>query len=204
MTAALSVPFAPLALAFMACGATMAFINVHLMPDMADHGVTSTAMSSAMILIGSTEIIGAFIAGLLCDRGFVRGILLAAYLLRGSAVLLLAVGPNDVVVHFFGVVFGSSYLMTVVATTVWIVESYPARVRGLLLGVLWAVHQVGAALSSQVGAVLHDHVGGYEPILYMGSVSCAISLAIVACLRSPKKRAKSAGPSDLSVLDTTD
>lgn len=162
MTAALSVPFAPLALAFMACGATMAFINVHLMPDMADHGVTSTAMSSAMIFIGSTEIIGAFIAGLLCDRGFVRGILLAAYLLRGSAVLLLAVGPNDVVVHFFGVVFGSSYLMTVVATTVWIVESYPARVRGLLLGVLWAVHQVGAALSSQVGAVLHDHVGGYE------------------------------------------
>lgn len=179
-------PFVPLALAFMACGVTMAFVDVHLIPDMNDHGVSSAALSSAMVLLGVMEIIGAFVAGILCDRGFIRSVLLSAYLFRGISILLLAVAPNDVVVQFFGIIFGSSYLMTVVATTVWIVKAYPVQVRGLLLGILWAVHQTGAAVSSQAGAALHDVLNSYEPIIYLGAALCIVSIAIVALMRGPE------------------
>ncbi|WP_426624816.1 MFS transporter [Leifsonia sp. McL0607] len=188
-------PFIPLVLAFMACGVTMAFVDVHLIPDMHDHGVAPTTVSTAMVLLGFTEIVGAFVAGFFCDRGRIRSVLLSAYLLRGASIVLLAISPNDVVIQLFGVIFGSSYLMTVVATTVWIARLYPPHVRGLLLGIMWAAHQVGAALSSQLGATLHDVLDSYDPIIYIGAAFCVVSIIIVAALREP-------APSIAAPMDT--
>ncbi|MEV0847181.1 MFS transporter [Streptomyces sp. NPDC049954] len=178
-------PFAALAAAFFACGITMAFVDVHMVPMLHDHHVGAPAVSSAMVLLGLTEVIGAFVTGMVCDRGRIRMILILAYLLRGVSVTLLAIAPNAVVVQVFGVIFGTSYLMTVVATTTWIIKLYPARVRGLLLGVLWTVHQVGAALSSQIGAVLHDGFGSYTPLMYIAAIFCLASIVLVASLREP-------------------
>lgn len=180
-------PFVGLALAFLACGVTMAFVDIHLISHLHDHSVSSGATSSAMVLLGATEVAGAFVAGIMCDRGQIRSILLAAYALRGAAMLVIAVSPSAASAQLFGVIFGASFLMTVVATTMWLVSSYPASMRGFVLGLLWAVHQIGAAVSGQLGATLRDVTGGYDAVIYTGVAMCLLSIILVAMLKSPNR-----------------
>lgn len=187
-TTLLRGPFVGLALAFLACGITMAFVDVHLISHLHDHSIPSTAMSSAMILLGVTEVAGAFVAGIMCDRGHIRSILLTAYALRGAAMLVIAVSPSVASAQVFGIVFGASFLMTVIATTMWLVSSYPASMRGLVLGLLWTVHQIGAAVSSQLGATLRDLTGSYDAVIYTGVAMCLASIILVAALKSPTRQ----------------
>ncbi|MFT4214907.1 MAG: hypothetical protein QM622_09050 [Microbacterium sp.] len=93
--------------------------------------------------------------------------------------------PTALSTQVFGVVFGASFLMTVVATTMWLVSTYPASMRGLVLGLLWTVHQIGAAISSQLGASLRDATGGYETVIYTGVAMCLVSIVLVVTLKSP-------------------
>lgn len=165
----------------------MAFVDIHLISHLHDHSVSSGATSSAMVLLGATEVAGAFVAGIMCDRGQIRSILLAAYALRGAAMLVIAVSPSAASAQLFGVIFGASFLMTVVATTMWLVSSYPASMRGFVLGLLWAVHQIGAAVSGQLGATLRDVTGGYDAVIYTGVAMCLLSIILVAMLKSPNR-----------------
>jgi predicted MFS family arabinose efflux permease len=187
LTTLLRGPFVGLALAFLACGVTMAFVDVHLISHLHDNSVSNGATSSAMVLLGVAEVIGAFIAGIACDRGHIRSILLVAYALRGTAMVIVAVSPSAASAQVFGVVFGASFLMTVVATTMWLVSSYPASMRGLVLGLLWAVHQIGAAVSSQLGASLRDITGGYDAVIYTGLAMCLVSIILVATQKNPNR-----------------
>ncbi|MGW0393153.1 MFS transporter [Streptomyces sp. NPDC003042] len=166
-----------LALAMFACGATMAFIDVHFMPLMHDHGIGQPVSSTAVAMLGVAEIAGGLLAGWLCDRGWIRAVLLSAYAVRAAAMLLVALSPSGAVAVAFGVVFGISYLATVIATTMWAARVLPVHVRGFGMGLVWAVHALGTALSSQVGALMADAMHSYTAV----TLACA-GLAAAACV----------------------
>ncbi|MEU7279010.1 MFS transporter [Streptomyces sp. NPDC045431] len=166
-----------LSLALFACGATMAFIDVHFMPLMHDHGLGHTVSSTAVALLGVFEIAGGLLAGWLCDRGWIKGVLLSAYAVRCVAMVLVALNPTGAVVIAFGVVFGVSYLATVIATTMWAARVLPVEVRGFGMGLVWTVHALGTALTSEVGAVMADATHDYSVV----ALGCA-GLAAAACV----------------------
>ncbi|MFF3323001.1 MFS transporter [Streptomyces sp. NPDC002889] len=163
-----------LALAFFSCGVTMAFIDVHFVPMVHDHGMGEATSSTAIMLLGVFEVAGGLLAGWLCDRGLIKAVLVCAYTLRGAAMLLVSVAERPVPVMVFGVVFGVSYLATVVATTMWAAGALPERVRGTGMGLVWAVHAAGTAIGSQAGATLADLTGSY-------TVATLASAALAAC-----------------------
>ncbi|MBE8471381.1 MFS transporter [Streptomyces justiciae] len=166
-----------LALAMFACGATMAFIDVHFIPLMHDHGLGHTVSSTAVALLGVFEIAGGLLAGWLCDRGRIKAVLLSAYAVRGVAMLLVALTPTGTVAIAFGIVFGISYLATVIATTMWAARVLPVEVRGFGMGLVWTVHALGTALTSEVGALMADSTHSYTPV----TLGCA-ALAAAACV----------------------
>ncbi len=183
-----------LAGAFFACGATMAFIDVHMIPYLEDMRVPAGVSSASLVLLGACEIVGSLIAGQLCDRSSVKGVLMGGYVVRGLSMFLLAIHPTTTLLLVFGAVFGASYLVTVVATSVWVLRVFPVEVKGVAMGLIWTVHQIGAALTSQFGGVVFDRAHTYVPvILTTGVVAVAASL-IVATIPGPRR-----SPSAVSV-----
>jgi predicted MFS family arabinose efflux permease len=174
-----------LVLAFIGCGTTMAFIDVHLFPHLSDHGISSSVGASGVAVLGALEIVGALVAGRLCDLGWVRATLVGAYMLRAVAMVMLLFITSPATVIGFGAVFGASYLATVVATVVWVNRVLPAGVRGTALGVLWAVHMLAVAGTSQLGAMLADLHHNYTATIIGSAVLTTASVLLVVSQSSP-------------------
>jgi len=180
--------FWKLAGAFFACGATMAFIDVHMMPFMDDMHVPADLSTTSIVLLGVFEIGGSLVAGRLCDRGMIKSVLIAGYLLRAGSLFIVTISPHGSVVIAFGVIFGVSYLFTVVATSMWVLKSFPIEIKGAVMGLIWTGHQIGAALSSQLGAFSYDATGSYVPeILGIGAVA-VLAAVLVATIPSPQSK----------------
>jgi predicted MFS family arabinose efflux permease len=177
--------FILLALAFFGCGVTMAFIDVHLIADLEMHHVPAGITSATLVILGVTEILGSLVAGHYCDQGMIKRTLIAAYALRAAAMFVIAVDPGTISALVFGAIFGTSYLMTVVATTMWVFRILPKHVRGVGMGVIWTVHSVGAALSSQLGAMLRQSTGSYTLPSLLGGFVVVLSTLIAISLAAP-------------------
>ncbi|MCX2971525.1 MFS transporter [Streptomyces sp. TRM70308] len=175
-----------LALAFFSCGVTMAFIDVHFVPMVHDHGAGHATSSSALVLLGIAEVVGGLLAGWLCDRGWIRMVLVSAYALRGVAMLTITLSLDTVPVLAFGVIFGVSYLATVVATTMWAAKVLPVAVRGTGMGLVWTVHAVGTAIGSQAGASLADLTGSYAWATTGSAMLAAASCLLIALTPGPR------------------
>lgn len=175
-----------LALAFLSCGVTMAFIDVHFVPMVHDHGLGGATSSTALVLLGAFEVAGGLLSGWLCDRGSIKAVLVGAYLLRGAAMLMAAVAEGPALIMVFGIVFGVSYLATVVATTMWAARALPAQVRGTGMGLVWAVHAAGIAFGSQAGATLADQTGSYSLAAMASAALAACSCLLVSMTPAPE------------------
>jgi len=154
--------FFVLALSFASCGATMAFIDVHLVPYWQGQEVVPSIQASSLSLLGVLELISGLLAGWLATR-FNKGALLAAfYLLRCAAVALLLVQPSTLSVYLFAIIFGASYLGTVVLTSAFCFDLYGSAIKGKVFGALFLVHQLGAMAVTQLGAMDYDRHQSYQ------------------------------------------
>ncbi|MCC9305751.1 MFS transporter [Kitasatospora sp. RB6PN24] len=189
-----AAPLRRLALAFVGCGFTMAFIDVHFVPLMTDHHMGGTVSSSAVAVLGVFEIAGSLLAGWLCDRKLVKQVLVGAYAARCLAMLLVWAAPSQAGVMLFGIVFGLSYLASVIASSLWIAQVLPAEVRGTAMGLTWMVHALGVAGGSQLGAVLRDMTGSYQMIVLICAALTAGSALIILSLGSPFQASRAPQP----------
>jgi predicted MFS family arabinose efflux permease len=188
-TALSNRPFVLLALAFGGCGVTMAFVDVHLVADMNMAGMHPTVVSSSLAILGTLEILGSLAAGRMCDRGLIKLTLMLGYAVRGVAMLLFAVTPTAATSLAFGAAFGASYMLTVVATSLWVARLLPAGSRATAMGLVWTVHSIGAAASSQLGAYAAQSLDSYTQVSLVEAVVVLGSLLLVAGLTVPAARA---------------
>jgi len=157
--------FYVLALGFMGCGATMALIDVHLVPFWQDSGVDRASMGLSLSMLGVLELVSGVAAGWLAMRLPKHLLLSGFYLVRSVAMLLLLSQTRVVSTFGFAIVFGASYLGTVVLTSAFCLDRYGARIKGQVFGALFACHQFGAFLSVQLGAAGFDRFGSYQPAI---------------------------------------
>jgi predicted MFS family arabinose efflux permease len=174
-----------LAAAFFACGASMAFIDVSMIPYLSGMGMMSGTISVATALLGAFEIAGSLVAGRLCDSGPVKRVLVAGYLIRAVAMFLIAIRPDTFTTLVFGAVFGASYLVTVVGTSIWVLRALPAGSRGVAMGIIWTVHQIGAAIFTQLAGVIFDYESTYVPVIVATGSVALIAATIVITIPSP-------------------
>ncbi|OFB41313.1 hypothetical protein CcI156_12880 [Frankia sp. CcI156] len=193
--AAANPVFLALTVAFTGCGITMAFVDVHLVTDLHEHGMSPGVVSGTLAMLGVFEILGSLAAGRRCDRGRVRQTLLVGYALRGGAMVLVAFDATVTASLAFGVIFGASYLATVVATTLWIGRVLPEGARATGLGLLWTLHSIGAALSSQLGALVADSYNSYTQVAMGEALLVGVSFLLIARLPAPRPAAVPAGAS---------
>lgn len=165
-------PYYALLFGFAGCGATMAFIDVHMVAYLQDLKLSPAQISTALVVLGVTELVGGLIAGWMCDRYPKGSVIAGFYLLRAGAMFVLFMFPSPAGVLVFSALFGLSYLGTVIGTSMYTLSLFGSHNKGFAFGFIWLSHQVGAFLSTQLGANAFDWFGDYSwTVLVTGGVA---------------------------------
>lgn len=166
-----SVPLWQINAGYFVCGMTVALYYTHLIPFATDRGYSPAAAASAFGLLSVCSAIGALLSGIASDRLGRKHILAVAYLVRGSAFVLLLLWRHDLALYVFAVIAGLSWLATPTPVTALTSEVYGLRALGTLSGISLLVHQIGGGASVWLAGVLYDTTGSYDLSFTLGAVA---------------------------------
>ncbi len=152
---------------FFVCGFHLAFIAVHLPTYLLDLGFGPALGAYALALIGLANVVGAYAAGVLGATHSKKALLSLIYLAR-SVVLLafVAVPPSTASVAVFAVLIGLLWLSTVPLTSGLVAVMFGVRNMGMLFGIVFLSHQVGAFVGVWFGGFVVDAYGSYDAVWY--------------------------------------
>jgi predicted MFS family arabinose efflux permease len=141
-------------------------------------------MGLSLSLLGVLELVSGLFTGWLAMHWKKHALLAGFYLLRSLAMLMLLAPGSELQTVGFAVVFGASYLGTVVLTSMYCFERYGAAIKGQVFGLLFLMHQVGAFAAVQLGAWGYDRSGNYQGVVTALALLTALGgLASVLGLR---------------------
>jgi MFS family permease len=179
---------------FFVCGFHIAFISVHLPPYLSDQGMSKSLAAWALSLIGLFNVIGAYTSGILGGTYPRRLLLSGIYLGRGLAFalfLLLPVTTGSVLV--FSALIGLLWLSTVPLTSGLVALMFGTRHIGMLFGVVFLSHQIGAFVGALLGGSIYESTGSYDT-MWLLCIALSVFAAVVH-LPIRERRAPSPLPS---------
>jgi MFS family permease len=174
-TALRTVAFWQLGGSFFTCGFSMALVSAHGVPMLTDHGYTPMFASWVIGVLGASSIVFTLSLGALSDRFGARPVLAAIYAGRAfifAGLFLIRDNPSAMigVAIVGGITLAGSMSMTSVLTA----DIYGRHSVGSILGVIFLVHQTGAALGSWMAGALFEATGGYGA---MFAIACVLLAA---------------------------
>ena len=179
---------------FFVCGFHIAFISTHLPPYLTDHGMSSGLAALSLSLIGLFNVIGAYSAGILGGTYPRRILLSGIYLGRGIAfALFLLVPASTVTVLLFAAALGLLWLSTVPLTSGLVALMFGTRHVGMLFGIVFLSHQVGAFAGALLGGTVYEATGNYD-LMWLLCIALSVGAAVVH-LPIDEKRAPRWAPS---------
>lgn len=163
-------------LGFFVCGFHVAFIATHFPAYLADYAVAPAVAAGALALIGLGNIAGSYLFGALGDRLVKKRVLSAIYLGRALTFTLFLLLPlSEITALAFGAVIGLLWLGTVPLTSGVVAQLFGARHLGMLYGIVFLSHQLGAFLGAWLGGAVYDRSGSYIPVW-----AAALGLSLIA------------------------
>ncbi len=172
---------------YVICGyTTSGVIETHLLPYASFCGFAPIPSATAYGLLSAVNLLGMIGIGWLTDR-MNRPLLLGLiYIIRGlTFILLLNIGTSYETLLLFAVIFGIVDYSTVPVTTSLVVSHLGLRVVGLVMGLLTAGHQLGAAVGASLAGYLFDSTSTYD-LVWSSSLVLAVIAGILAFLLKEK------------------
>jgi MFS family permease len=164
---------------FFVCGFHIAFVTTHLPPYLGDLGFSPSLAAWSVALIGLFNVIGAYTAGVLGGHTSRRLLLSGIYFSRAIAFLLFVlVPPTTFSVLLFGAALGLLWLSTVPLTSGLVALMFGTRHAGMLFGVVFLSHQVGAFAGVWLGGAIYEATGAYDAMWWI-SIALGLGAAIV-------------------------
>ena len=164
---------------FFVCGFHIAFISTHLPPYLSDLGLSTSLAAWSLSLIGLFNVIGAYSSGLLGGVYPRRLLLSGIYLGRGIAFALFVLVPATTgSVLLFSAVMGLLWLSTVPLTSGLVALMFGTRHVGMLFGVVFLSHQVGAFSGALLGGAVYERTGSYD-VMWVLCVLLSVGAALI-------------------------
>ena len=167
-----------LTLGFFVCGFHVAFITVYLPPYVNELGLPGVALPGgltvalgafAIALIGLFNVVGAYSSGVLSAKRPKQDLLSVIYFGRAVAIAVFVLSPpSSVGVLVFSAVMGLLWLSTIPPTAGLVTAMFGPRNMGLLYGVVFFSHQVGAFIGIALGGAIYDATGSYDGMWWAG------------------------------------
>ncbi len=163
---------------FFVCGFHVTFIATHLPAYITDLNMSSQLAGTALALIGGFNIIGSFACGALGDRYRKKHLLSLLYILRAVVIAGFVLAPaSETSILLFAAGIGLLWLGTVPLTSGLVAQMFGLKHMGMLFGIVFLSHQVGAFLGVWLGGKLYDATGSYDSVW-----TIAIVLGVVAAI----------------------
>lgn len=164
---------------FFVCGFHVAFIAVHLPAYLTDLGFAPAMGAYAVAVIGLFNVVGAYASGVLGATRSRKTLLSLIYLARSVVILgFVALPVSGASVLVFAALMGLLWLSTVPLTSGLVALFFGVRNMGMLFGIVFLSHQVGAFAGVWLGGWLFDVYGSYE-IVWWVAIVLGIAAAIV-------------------------
>jgi MFS family permease len=164
---------------FFVCGFHIAFISTHLPPYLTDLGFSRGLAAWSLSLIGLFNVIGAYSAGILGGQYPRRLLLSGIYLGRGVAFALFVLIPASTgTVLLFAAALGLLWLSTVPLTSGLVALMFGTRHVGMLFGVVFLSHQVGAFTGALLGGVVYERTGNYD-LMWLLCILLSVGAALI-------------------------
>ena len=163
---------------FFVCGFHVTFIGVHLPGYIGSVGLDARVAATALAVIGGANIVGTYLAGESSKRFRQKNVLSLIYLGRALLIaLLMAMPKSEWTIYGFCAVFGLVWLSTVPLTSGVVARIFGAKHLGMLFGIVFFSHQIGAFLGAWLGGVAYDATGSYNAMWY-----ASIALGLIAAV----------------------
>lgn len=176
--------FVMLSVGYFVCGFQILFISVHLPSYLQDQGISATAGSTALALIGLFNILGSYLAGLWGARFRKPLLLTGIYSLRAVLIVAFVLAPLSTwSVYLFAAGMGVLWLSTVPLTTGTVSAMFGVKNLSMLGGLVFMFHQIGAFVGGWLGGLLFDATGSYTLVWWI----CVALSAIAAAVNFPIK-----------------
>jgi MFS family permease len=163
-----------LALSFFVCGVTTSgLIDTHFIPYALDHHVAAVTAATAFGVLSLVNMVFTTLSGAVADKvGFAR---LLGWIYAGRAVVLgfLVFARDPASLFIFAVAFGIVDFSTVAPTTALSTVIFGRRSAGTVFGLVALSHQIGSALGSYAGGLVHDLTGSYAGFILAGAALSA-------------------------------
>ncbi|GAB97362.1 hypothetical protein KILIM_066_00020 [Kineosphaera limosa NBRC 100340] len=182
-----------LAAGFFVCGFHIAFVTTHLPAYLTDHGMSVAVAAWSISLIGLFNVIGAYTSGILAGRWPRRYLLSAIYLARGAVFAIFLVAPvTTATVVITSMLLGLLWLSTVPPTSGLVALMFGTRHVGMLFGMVFLSHQVGAFIGALLGGTIYEQTGSYH-LMWILCIVLSIGAGLVH-LPIKERRARTAEP----------
>jgi MFS family permease len=181
-TAMQTLAFWQLAGSFFTCGFSMSLLSAHGIPMLTDHGYTPMFASWAFGVLGGSAIGCTVLLGTLSDRFGRRPVLAGIY---AGRVLIFSgfflIRDNPAAIIMVAVLGGITMAGTGSMTSALTADIWGRFSVSPVLGVIFLVHQTGAAIGSSLAGALFEATGGYGAAF---AVACVfLATASVVALR---------------------
>ena len=174
------------------CGFSMNLLGTHGMPMLMDHGFGPFTSSMTIGLVGVAAIAGTVLLGGMADKTPRRSLLAIVYLVRGLGFFALALASSGLELYFIGVLMGLVWAGGAALSAAILADVYGLRLVGLLYGIAYFGHQVGAALSSFVGGWAYESFGTHW--VAFGACGALLLAAALVSLQLPRRAARLMSP----------
>jgi MFS family permease len=175
-----TLAFWQLAGSFFTCGFSMSLLSAHGIPMLTDHGYSPMFASWAMGVLGGSSIGFTVMLGALSDRLGRRPVLAAIY---AGRIFIFAgfflIRDNPVAILTVAVLGGVTMAGTGSMTSALTADIYGRFSVSRVFGLIFLVHQTGAALGSWLAGALFETTGGYGAAYALACVFL-LGAAIVA------------------------
>lgn len=165
---------------FLTCGFSMSLLSAHGVPMLTDHGYHPMLASWALGVLGGSSVAFSMVLGAISDRLGRRPVLAWLY---GSRALVFAalflIREHPAALLLIAVLGGMSMSGTMAMTSALTADIFGRFSVGSVFGVIFVVHQTGAALGSWVSGLLFELTAGYGT-----AFGIAIGLLVGAALLS--------------------
>jgi MFS family permease len=164
---------------FFVCGFHIAFITTHMPSYLTDQGLSKGLAAWSLSLIGLFNVIGAYTSGILGGQHPRRLLLSGIYLGRGLAFTIFLLLPASTgSVLLFSALIGLLWLSTVPLTSGLIAVMFGTRHIGMLFGVVFLSHQIGAFIGALLGGAIYEGTGSYDA-MWLVCIALSVGAALV-------------------------
>ncbi|MBI4292103.1 MAG: MFS transporter [Betaproteobacteria bacterium] len=163
----------------LSCG--VAFFQIaHLVALTMSKGFSLASGATAVSVFGATAVAAALLFGWLSDRYGRASMLSLSYLVRGIGTLFLALGFTNELYFYaaVAVAIGPTF-GTVAVQNVMFYEIVGPRLAGVVLGLSFIVHQIGAATGPMIASIAFDRTGSYDGFMLVMAVILMVSGLLV-------------------------